>query len=44
LLKNKEVQDRINALALEANQKRYEAYLLEQQAIEIMNNEVIFAK
>jgi len=44
LLKNKEVQDRINALALEASQKRYEAYLLEQQAIEIMNNEVIFAK
>lgn len=44
LLKNKEVQGRINALALEANQKRYEAYLLEQQAIEIMNNEVIFAK
>lgn len=44
LLKNKAVQDRINALALEANKKRYEAYLLEQQAIEIMNNEVIFAK
>lgn len=44
LLKNKAVQDRINALALEANKKRYEAYLLEQQAIEIMNDEVIFAK
>ena len=44
LLKDKSVQDRINALALEANKKRYEAYLLEQQAIEIMNNEVIFAK
>lgn len=44
LLKNKAVQDRINALALEANKKRYEAYLLEQQVIEIMNNEVIFAK
>ena len=44
LLRNKTVQDRINTLALEANKKRYEAYLLEQQAIEIMNNEVIFAK
>lgn len=44
LLKNKAAQDRINALALEANKKRYEAYLLEQQAIEIMNNEVIFAQ
>ncbi len=44
LLKDKSVQDRINLLALEANKKRYEAYLLEQQAIEIMNNEVIFAK
>lgn len=44
LLKNTAVQDHINALALEANKKRYEAYLLEQQAIEIMNNEVIFAK
>ena len=44
LLKDKAVQNRINALALEANKKRYEAYLLEQQAIEIMNNEVVFAK
>lgn len=44
LLKNKAAQDRINVLTLEANKKRYEAYLLEQQAIEIMNNEVIFAQ
>lgn len=44
LLKNKAIQDRINALVLEASKKRYEAYLLEQQAIEIMNNEVIFVK
>lgn len=44
LLKNKDVQKRINDLALEANQKRYEAYLLEQQALETMDNEVIFAK
>ncbi len=44
LLKNKAVQDRINALALEANQKRYEAYLLEQQAIAIMNDDVIYTQ
>lgn len=44
LLKNKEIQERINTLALNANQKRYEAYCLEQEAIKIMNEEVIFAK
>lgn len=44
LLKNKDIQKKINDLALEANQKRYEAFLLEQQALEIMDNEVIFAK
>lgn len=44
LLKNKDVQKQINDLALEANQKRYEAYLLEQQALETMDNEVIFAR
>ncbi len=44
LLKNKEVQKRINDLALEANEKRYEAYKLEQQALRIMDNEVIYAK
>lgn len=44
LLKNKDVQKQINNLALEANQKRYEAFLLEQQALDIMDNEVIFAK
>lgn len=44
LLKNQDVQKRINDLALEANAKRYEAYLLEQQALECMNNEVIYAK
>lgn len=44
LLKNKDVQKQINNLALEANQKRYKAFLLEQQALEIMDNEVIFAK
>ena len=44
LLKNKEVQKQINDLALEANEKRYEAYTLEQQALRIMDNEVIYAK
>ena len=40
----KHVQKQINDLALQANQKRYKAYKLEQQALEIMDNEVIFAK
>lgn len=44
LLKNHEVQKQINDLALEANQKRYEAYLLEQEALQIMDTEVIYAK
>lgn len=43
LLKNKAVQDSINALALEANQKRYEAYLLEQEALRIIDEDVIYA-
>lgn len=44
LLKNISVQDNINSLVLLANQKRYEAYNLEQQALEIMDQEVIYAK
>lgn len=44
LLKNKSTQKKINDLALEANQKRYESYKLEQQALKTMDNEVIFAK
>ena len=44
LLKNEEIQRQINDLALEANQKRYEAYQLEQQALKIMDNEVMYAK
>ena len=44
LLKNKDVQVKINDLALEANKKRYEAYLLEQEALKIMDEEVIYAK
>lgn len=44
LLNNQDVQRQINELALEANAKRYEAYKLEQEALRIMNEEVIFAK
>lgn len=44
LLKNQDVQQQINTLALEANAKRYEAYLLEQEALRIMDEEVIYAK
>lgn len=44
LLKNHEVQKKINDLALAANKKRYEAYQLEQKALRIMDNEVIYAK
>lgn len=44
LLKDHAVQKRINDLALEANKKRYEAYCLEQEALRMMNEEVIFAK
>lgn len=44
LLKNPLVQQRINNLALLANQKRYEAYLLECEALKIMEDEVLFAR
>ena len=43
LLRNQDVQQQINSLALESNAKRYEAYKLEQEALRIMNEEVIFA-
>jgi type I restriction enzyme S subunit len=36
-----EKQDEINRLALEANKLRYEAYKLEQQGLNIVNDEVI---
>ena len=36
--------DYINDLALEANEKRYQAYLLEQEALQIMDRDVIYAK
>jgi type I restriction enzyme S subunit len=44
LLVDKTMQQRINDLAMTANAKRYEAYQLEQEAIRILNDEVIYAK
>jgi len=44
LLKNHTVQKKINDLALEANEKRYQAYLLEQEALQIMDKDVIYTK
>jgi type I restriction enzyme S subunit len=44
MLKNKSVQNEINTFALNANKMRYEAYKAEQQAMKILNDEVIFAK
>lgn len=44
LLKNKDIQSKINSLALEANEKRYDAYSAEQEALKIMDEEVIYAK
>ena len=41
LLKDKVVQNEINALALVANEKRFEAYNLEQQALAVMEREVL---
>lgn len=41
LLKNVSIQDKIGYLALKANKLRYEAYKLEQQALAIVNDEVI---
>ena len=37
LLKNKDIQQKINELVLEANELRYQAYLKEQKAINKMN-------
>ncbi|MCI8299351.1 MAG: restriction endonuclease subunit S [Lachnospiraceae bacterium] len=44
VLKSKEMQSEINDLALQANRKRYQAYQLEEQALKIMDEEVIYAK
>ena len=43
ILNNKDIQDKINALLLQANKKRYEAYILEQKAIKMVNEKVIYA-
>lgn len=42
ILNNKDIQDKINALVLQANKKRYEAYILEQKAIKMVNEKVIY--
>lgn len=44
ILKNKEVQTSINSMVLEANEKRYQAYKLEQKAIKMVNQKVIHAE
>ncbi|MEJ5329016.1 MAG: restriction endonuclease subunit S [Desulfobaccales bacterium] len=44
LLKDKYVQHEINRIALEANEKRTQAYYAEQQAIRITNEEVVHAE
>jgi len=44
LLKDKEIQKKINDLVLQANEKRYEAYVLEQRALKVLEEEVLFAK
>lgn len=44
LLKCKKTQEKINELALEANKKRYDAYLYEKQALQILDEEIIYAK
>lgn len=41
LLKDKEVQKRINDMALSVNEKRYKAWLLEKEAIDIVKKDVI---
>lgn len=44
LLKDQDVQKQINDLALQANEKRYQAYLLEQEALKVLDEEVIYAE
>ena len=44
ILKNQDIQKQINDLALQANEKRYQAYLLEQEALKVLDEEVIYAK
>lgn len=44
ILKNQNIQKQINDLALQANEKRYQAYLLEQEALKVLDEEVIYAE
>ena len=43
-LKNEEIQIEINNKVLEANRKRTEAYELEQEALTVLNEKVIYAR
>ena len=40
LLRNVSVQSRINSMVLLANEKRFRAYLLEQEALKILNDKI----
>jgi len=42
LLKNQQIQTEINCLALEANELRYQAYLCEQEAMNVLNEDILF--
>lgn len=44
ILKNQQVQQEINNLVLEANKKRYHAYILEQEALKLVNDLVIYTQ
>ena len=44
ILKNSDIQRKINNLALNANQLRYQAFLLEQEASKILSEDVIYVK
>lgn len=43
VLNDKDVQTEINSLALDANKLRYQAYKLEQEAMRIMDDEVLYS-
>ena len=43
IIKSHEILRQINNLILQANKKRYEAYILEQKAIKMVNEKVIYA-
>ena len=44
LLKDEAAQSRINSMALLANEKRFRAYLLEQEALRILNDKILAAQ